>query len=131
VRYLDTTDGECRKRLIDGLLVRLRDGVPATLIGGPRAVGKTTSAARLASTVVRLDRPEESGIFMADPDAGLQGLSEPVLLDEWQVVRPKCSERLNAASMQTHTQDGSSSLSFCKMIRPPFAKALGQRLQND
>ncbi len=53
---------------------------------GPRATGKTTSGARLARTVVRLDRPAEAAAFLADPDVALGALSEPVLLDEWQRV---------------------------------------------
>jgi len=75
-----------RPRLVDPLLARLTGGVAATLVVGSRAVGKTTSAARLAATVVHLDQPEESGVFRADPDTALQGLREPILLDEWQVV---------------------------------------------
>jgi hypothetical protein len=60
--------------------------LPALLFVGPRACGKTTSAARLARTVVRLDRPADAMAFQADPDAALRGLEEPVLLDEWQAV---------------------------------------------
>jgi len=56
------------------------------MLVGPRAAGKTTTAARRAATVVRLDRPAEAGAFLADPDAALQNLPEPVLLDEWQEV---------------------------------------------
>jgi uncharacterized protein len=53
---------------------------------GPRATGKTTTAARFASTVIRLDRPLEAAAVAADPDGALVGLNPPVLLDEWQVV---------------------------------------------
>src|SRR5207247_2563216 len=56
------------------------------LVVGPRATGKTTTAARHAATVVRLDQPAEAAAFQADPDAALRGLEEPVLLDEWQAV---------------------------------------------
>jgi predicted AAA+ superfamily ATPase len=55
-------------------------------LGGPRACGKTTTAARYAKTIVRLDRPAEAAAFRADPDAALRSLAEPVLLDEWQAV---------------------------------------------
>jgi hypothetical protein len=75
-----------RNRLIDPLLGELLAGVPAVMIVGPRAAGKTTTAARRAATVVRLDRPAEAGAFRADPDAALHNLPEPVLLDEWQEV---------------------------------------------
>lgn len=73
-------------RLIDRLLHDLSTELPALFITGPRATGKTTTAARLARTVVRLDRDAEAVAFRADPDAALRGLQEPVLLDEWQAV---------------------------------------------
>lgn len=75
-----------RPRLADMLLDDLLATLPAVLLVGPRAVGKTTTAARRAATIVRLDRPAEAGVFRADPDAALRGLREPVLLDEWQAV---------------------------------------------
>jgi hypothetical protein len=53
---------------------------------GPRASGKTTTAARRAATVVRLDVEAQAAAFDADPDAALRDLDEPVLLDEWQTV---------------------------------------------
>ena len=56
------------------------------MIVGPRAAGKTTTAERLARTVVHLDREDEAGAFRDDPDVALRALPEPVLLDEWQVV---------------------------------------------
>lgn len=62
------------------------DELPAILVSGPRASGKTTTALQHAATVVRLDREAEAGAFTADPDAALRGLAEPVLLDEWQAV---------------------------------------------
>lgn len=56
------------------------------MVNGPRGVGKTTTAARLATDVVRLDRPAAAAAFRADPDAALRIRAEPVLLDEWQEV---------------------------------------------
>ena len=73
-------------RLIDAWLRELFDELPALLITGPRAAGKTTTAQRLAATVVRLDQPAEAEPFRDDPDAALRSLPEPVLLDEWQAV---------------------------------------------
>lgn len=73
-------------RLADAVLGRLLDEIPAVLLVGPRAAGKTTTAGRLAAHVVRLDRPAEAAAFEADADAALRGLPEPVLLDEWQAV---------------------------------------------
>jgi uncharacterized protein len=73
-------------RLVDQLLDELRTELPAFLITGPRATGKTTSLTRRAATVVRLDLGAEAAAFRADPDAALRGLEEPVLIDEWQEV---------------------------------------------
>ncbi|HMQ24637.1 MAG TPA: ATP-binding protein [Acidimicrobiales bacterium] len=73
-------------RLVDELLSELLAELPAVLVVGPRATGKTTTAARLASTVVRLDRPAEAAVFRADPDAALASFEEPIVLDEWQEV---------------------------------------------
>lgn len=75
-----------RPRLVDGLLDALLAELPALFITGPRATGKTTTAARRAATVVRLDREAEAVAFRADPDAAMRGLREPILLDEWQAV---------------------------------------------
>lgn len=73
-------------RSIEPLLLRLLPEVPAILLMGPRACGKTTTAARYAKTIVRLDRPAEAAAFRADPDSALRSLAEPILLDEWQAV---------------------------------------------
>lgn len=74
------------RRLVDGLLEELLADLPAVMVTGPRAAGKTTTAARHATTVVRLDRPAEAAIFRADPDVALRERDEPILLDEWQEV---------------------------------------------
>jgi hypothetical protein len=73
-------------RLVDPLIEGLLRELPALLIIGPRAAGKTTTAARYARSVVRLDREADAAIFHADPDAGLRTFDEPILLDEWQAV---------------------------------------------
>jgi uncharacterized protein len=73
-------------RLAEARLEQLFAELPALLIAGPRATGKTTTARRHARTVVRLDVTTEAGAFEADPDAALRALPEPVLLDEWQAV---------------------------------------------
>ena len=79
-------DASYRPRLVEPLLAVLGQELPALVVVGPRAVGKTTTVARSASTTVRLDVPAEAAAFAADPDAALRGLDEPVLLDEWQAV---------------------------------------------
>ena len=75
-----------RHRLIDRVLEELLAELPAILLVGPRASGKTTTALQWAESVVRLDVPGEAAAFRADPDAVLRTLPEPVLLDEWQAV---------------------------------------------
>ncbi|MGZ8636591.1 MAG: ATP-binding protein [Actinomycetota bacterium] len=75
-----------RPRAAEGVIRTLLSELPAVMVVGPRATGKTTLASRLATTVIRLDRPAEAAAFQADPDAALRGLPEPVLLDEWQAV---------------------------------------------
>ena len=73
-------------RFADLLLNEMLAAHPAVMITGPRACGKTTTAARHAATVIRLDREREAEAFQADPDSALLGLPEPILLDEWQAV---------------------------------------------
>ncbi|MGH9110778.1 MAG: ATP-binding protein [Acidimicrobiales bacterium] len=74
------------ERSIDPVLSELMRELPALLLTGPRATGKTTTASRHAKTIVHLDRRVEATAFQADPDAALRDLPEPVLLDEWQAV---------------------------------------------
>jgi predicted AAA+ superfamily ATPase len=75
-----------RPRLVDPLLDELLGQVSAVMINGPRASGKTTTAARRAATVIQLNADAQAAAFAADPDAALRSLPEPVLLDEWQEV---------------------------------------------
>jgi uncharacterized protein len=80
--------GAYMPRLVDALIDELASQLPALLIIGPRASGKSTTVGRKAETIVRLDIEGQAVAFRADPDAALRGLDEPVLLDEWQVVKP-------------------------------------------
>lgn len=75
-----------RQRLLDPLLDEILAQLPALMVVGPRAAGKTTTAERRATTTIRLNRDAEAAAFEADPDAALRGLAELVLLDEWQTV---------------------------------------------
>ena len=72
--------------MADDRLERLFGELPALMLTGPRAAGKTTTARRHVTTIVRLDREAEATAFRADPDSALGVLPEPVLLDEWQAV---------------------------------------------
>lgn len=74
------------QRILDAYLDSVLEQLSAILVVGPRGSGKTTTFARRASTIIRLDRAPEAAAFRADPDVALRGLEEPVLLDEWQAV---------------------------------------------
>ncbi len=75
-----------RRRLADGVLRDAMEVFGAVMVTGPRAVGKTTTAARLVAQVDRLDVPDVAAIYRADPDAALRRASRPLLIDEWQAV---------------------------------------------
>lgn len=73
-------------RLLDPLIAELFSELPALLIVGPRATGKTTSARRFANDTLRLDKPADEELVRNDPDLALSSFSTPLLIDEWQVV---------------------------------------------
>ncbi len=75
-----------RRRLLDDILDDLLADLPAVLVVGPRASGKTTTALRRSKTVLRLDRPATAAAVGNDPDAVLAACSPPVLIDEWQLA---------------------------------------------
>ncbi|MGB7587246.1 MAG: DUF4143 domain-containing protein [Solirubrobacterales bacterium] len=79
-------NGSYIRRLIDPVLDELIAQLPALMLVGPRATGKTRTGERRAANVVRLDRKTEAVAFEGDPDAALRDTPEPVLLDEWQMV---------------------------------------------
>lgn len=57
--------------------------LPAILLDGPKAVGKTSTATQRAGTIKRLDRSDERSLAAANPDWITRG-EKPILLDEWQ-----------------------------------------------
>ena len=78
--------GEYRWRRIDEVLDDAIGAFAAVMVIGPRAVGKTTSAARRAAQVDRLDVPDTAALYRADPDAALRRALRPLVIDEWQEV---------------------------------------------
>ncbi|MXZ86567.1 MAG: ATP-binding protein [Acidimicrobiia bacterium] len=74
---------EHQDRVADQELRDLLGELPAISIEGPRAVGKTWTASRLANTVWALDDPETLAEVRADPRLLTQG-EPPILIDEWQ-----------------------------------------------
>ncbi|MDR0285646.1 MAG: DUF4143 domain-containing protein [Propionibacteriaceae bacterium] len=73
-------------RLVDEVLPRILQTLPAVSLTGPRGTGKTTSAAQITSSIARLDRASEAAAYRIDPDAALARLRQPALLDEWHEV---------------------------------------------
>jgi len=74
---------EYQPRVVDADLDDLVASVPAVVVVGPKAVGKTESCRRLARTVVDLSDADERIVVSADRAAALAA-AEPVLIDEWQ-----------------------------------------------
>ena len=70
-------------RIVDGELDELCGELPAVALEGPRAVGKTETALRRASTVHRLDDGAQLDVARADPERLTTG-EPPILIDEWQ-----------------------------------------------
>lgn len=70
-------------RVVDKQLADALAHLPAVLITGARAVGKTTTASALAETVFDLSHPDVLREVRARPDVLLEA-EPPVLIDEWQ-----------------------------------------------
>ena len=73
------------KRLIDSILKEYVDELPAILLEGAKAVGKTETCKQLASTEYRMDNAAQRELLQNNPDIILQN-SKPVLIDEWQLA---------------------------------------------
>lgn len=72
-------------RIVDHELDELLPQLPAIVIEGAKAVGKTETARRRAGTIQQLDDPGRRAIVEAEPARALAGPA-PVLIDEWQRV---------------------------------------------
>src|SRR5262245_3669135 len=70
-------------RVIDAELDELMTGLAAIALEGPKAVGKTATAARRARTIHELDDVQQRAVAGADLDRAIGG-EPPVLIDEWQ-----------------------------------------------
>ena len=72
-------------RIVDAELADLLEAAGAILVEGPRASGKTATAARAAASEVLLDVDDNARRMIgADPAAVLLG-NTPRLIDEWQL----------------------------------------------
>lgn len=74
-----------RRRIVDDELDVLLTALPAISLEGAKAVGKTATASRRATTVFRLDDPAQRAVAEADPRV-LVTARGTVLIDEWQYV---------------------------------------------
>ena len=73
------------ERLIEPVVADVLTDLPAVMIVGPRACGKTTTAMRLCDGRLRLDRVEDLTQARLDPERAIDR-AEPVLIDEWQLA---------------------------------------------
>ena len=78
-----------KKRIVDTLLNRKLEGIGAVLIAGPKWCGKTTCAEQKAKSIVYMNDPKKSSMYMQlakmSPQTLLEGES-PKLIDEWQLA---------------------------------------------
>jgi uncharacterized protein len=77
------TQDQYRRRVIDRELDELIQQLPAISLEGPKGVGKTETAARRGSTIIRLDDEHQRELASASPDILTEGPA-PILIDEWQ-----------------------------------------------
>jgi predicted AAA+ superfamily ATPase len=81
LKYLD--------RIIDQELEDYLDAFGAVLITGPKWCGKTTSASKIANSILKLQDPDKSQGYLSTaqtkPSLLLKG-DKPRLIDEWQVA---------------------------------------------
>lgn len=73
-----------QRRFVDGYLDELMPELPGFMLTGPHGCGKTTTALQRAASVMHLDQAGEAQAFSRQPDAYLDELEPPVLIDEWQ-----------------------------------------------
>lgn len=73
-------------RVVDEELTELLGGLPAILVEGPKAVGKTVTARRVCTDELLLDDSAVQVVARADPAALLADRGSPLLVDEWHLV---------------------------------------------
>ncbi len=78
-----------KHRIVDGILERKLKGMGAVLIEGTKWCGKTTTAEEKARSVIYMNDPKKSGMYMQLAKMSPQSLLEgetPRLIDEWQLA---------------------------------------------
>lgn len=73
-----------RPRVVDDELAQRMRAMGAVLIDGPKAVGKTQTASRVAETVFRLDTDDAALAALETHPEALFSRPTPILFDEWQ-----------------------------------------------
>ncbi|WP_166851348.1 ATP-binding protein [Isoptericola sp. BMS4] len=101
------------RRYVDDYLDRAMEHLPAFMITGPRACGKTTTATRRAASVLSLDDPGQASLFAGQPDTVLAALQSPVLIDEWQ----EAAESLGAVKRAVDTGSGAGRFLITGSVR--------------
>ena len=80
---------EYRKRVADGILMEKLEATGAVIVEGPKWCGKTTTAERVAKSVIYMAEPKkrERNLLYArlEPEKILDGEC-PRLVDEWQIA---------------------------------------------
>jgi predicted AAA+ superfamily ATPase len=74
-----------KNRLVDKLLSAYLEGLPAVLIEGGKAVGKTETATQFAKTILDMTDRTTRELYSIEPSLALTK-ARPVLIDEWQNV---------------------------------------------
>ena len=99
--------GVYKPRIADELLKLKLDAMGAVLIEGPKACGKTTTAAKLAASAIYMDDPRNAAQYLqmsdTDPQLLLEG-DKPRLIDEWQTA-PKLWDAVRYA-IDRRNEDG-------------------------
>lgn len=80
------------RRIVDNSIDELFPSFAAISIDGARAIGKTSTGAQRAKTILNLDLPEIQRLIQADPNY-MGRADTPVLIDEWQNV-PEVWDRI-------------------------------------
>lgn len=80
-----------QRRLVDDVLDEVFPSLPAILLDGPKAVGKTTTALQRAKTFRNLQDQADLSKAGADPSWLLSG-EKPLVIDEWQKLPQSWSQ---------------------------------------
>lgn len=73
-----------RPRIVDAELAERLAGIGSVLVDGPKACGKTETAARVARSVVRFDTDANARLLLGLNPQSLFDQPTPILFDEWQ-----------------------------------------------